>query len=104
MKSITLPQPVAPSTKEAKALVGKWHVRFSGNGNEYVLNLYEHGTSNLARKGKDWAGVWIVKDGTLRVFNTHDTIEIKLSEADGVYAGKNTFGKARISRGALEAF
>jgi hypothetical protein len=104
VKSITLPQPVAPTTEEAKALVGKWHVRFSGNGSAYVLNLDAHGTSHLARKGKDWGGVWVVNDGTLRVTNPHDVIEIKLSEKDGVYSGKNNFGKARISRNELPVF
>ena len=102
--SITQPQPVAPTGEEAKALLGKWHIRFAGNHSEYVLNLYAHGTSNLTRKGKAWDGVWSVKDGTLTVTNPHDVIEIKLNEKDGVYSGKNTFGKARISRDELRVF
>ena len=97
-------KPVAPVSDAAKAMLGKWHIRFSNNGNKYVLNLKSDGTSHLARSGKAWDGVWVVKDGMLMVTNPHDAIWIKLMLKDGVYAGKNNFGTARLSRNELPKF
>ena len=97
-------KPVAPATAAAKAMLGKWHIRFSNNGNKYVLNLKVDGTSHLARTGKAWDGVWGIKDGMLTVTNPHDIIRIKLMLKDGVYAGKNNFGLARLSRNEVSKF
>ena len=55
------------ATAAAKAMLGKWHIRFSNNGSKYVLNLTSDGRSNLARTGKAWDGVWVIKDGMLTV-------------------------------------
>ena len=95
---------VTPTSAAAKAMLGKWHIRFSNNGNKYVLNLKGDGTSHLVRTGKAWAGVWVVKDGMLTVTNPHDVIRIKLMLKDGVYPGKNNFGSARLSRNELLNF
>jgi hypothetical protein len=97
-------KPVAPVSDAAKAMLGKWHIRFSNNGNKYVLNLKDDGTSHLVRTGKAWDGVWIVKDGMLTVTNPHDVIRIKLMLKDGAYAGKNNFGSARLSRNEVSKF
>jgi hypothetical protein len=97
-------KPVEPTTAEAKAMLGKWHIRFSNNGTKYVLNLKPDGRSHLARTGAAWDGVWVVKDGTLTVTNPHDVIRIKLMLKDGVYAGKNNFGSARLSRDEVPKF
>ena len=97
-------KPVAPVSDAAKAMLGKWHIRFSNNGNKYVLNLKSDGRCHLARTGKAWDGVWVIKDGMLTVTNPHDVIRIKLLLKDGVYAGKNNFGTARISRNELPKF
>ena len=97
-------KPVAPVSDAAKAMLGKWHIRFSNNGNKYVLNLKDDGTSHLVRTGKAWDGVWIVKDGMLTVTNPHDVIRIKLMLKDGAYAGKNNFGSARLSRNEASKF
>jgi len=97
-------KPVAPVSDAAKAMLGKWHICFSNNGNKYVLNLKDDGTSHLVRTGKAWDGVWIVKDGMLTVTNPHDVIRIKLMLKDGAYAGKNNFGLARLSRNELPNF
>ena len=97
-------KPVVPTTATAKAMLGKWHIRFSNNGSKYVLNLKSDGTSHLARSGKAWDGVWVVKDGMLMVTNPHDAIWIKLMLKDGVYAGKNNFGSARLSRNEVPKF
>ena len=95
---------VAPTTAAAKAMLGKWHIRFSNNGSKYVLNLKSDGRSHLARAGKAWDGVWRVEDGMLTVTNPHDVIRIKLILKDGLYAGKNNFGSARLSRNELPKF
>lgn len=95
---------VAPTTAAAKAMLGKWHIRFSNNGSKYVLNLKSDGRSHLARAGKAWDGVWRVEDGMLTVTNPHDIIRIKLILKDGLYAGKNNFGSARLSRSELPKF
>ena len=97
-------KPVAPAIAAARAMLGKWHIRFSNNGSKYVLNLKSDGRSHLARTGKAWDGVWVIKDGMLTVTNPHDVIRIKLMLKDGVYAGKNNFGTARISRNELPKF
>ena len=57
-------KPVAPTTATAKTMLGKWHIRFSNNGNKYVLNLKGDGTSHLARTGKAWDGVWVFSPST----------------------------------------
>ena len=95
---------VAPTSATAKAMLGKWHIRFSNNGNEYVLNLNPDGRSHLARTGKAWDGVWVVKEGTLTVTNPHDVIRIQLAPKDGVYSGKNNFGAARLSGNEVPKF
>ena len=95
---------VAPTSATAKAMLGKWHIRFSNNGNEYVLNLNSDGRSHLARTGKAWDGVWVVKEGTLTVTNPHDVIRIHLAPKDGVCSGKNNFGAARLSRNEVPKF
>jgi hypothetical protein len=40
----------------------------------------------------------------LTVSNPHDVIRIKLMLKDGVYAGKNNFGSARLSRDEVPKF
>ena len=97
-------KPVAPTSAAAKAVLGQWHIRFSNNGNKYVLNLKPDGRSHLARTGKAWDGVWVVKEGTLTVTNPHDVIRIQLAPKDGVYSGKNNFGAARLSRKEVQKF
>ena len=85
-------------------MLGEWHIRFVNNGNEYLLNLKPDGRSHLARKGKAWNGVWIVKEGTLTITNPHDVIRIQLAPKGDVYAGKNNWGAARLSRNELPRF
>ena len=97
-------KPVVPTSATAKAMLGKWHIRFSNNGSKSVLNLKSDGRSHLVRTGKAWDGVWIVKDGKLTVTNPHDVIRIKLMLKDGAYAGKNNFGSARLSRNEVSKF
>lgn len=96
--------PTPPTTEAAKAMLGKWHIRFIRNSNTYVLNLKGDGTSHLARKEKAWDGVWTVNDGVLTVTNPHDVICIRLDAEDGVYSGKNNWGAARLSRDEVPKF
>jgi len=103
-KAKPVAQPTAPTSEEAKAMLGEWHIRFINNKSAYVLNLKGDGSSHLARKGKAWDGVWMVKDGVLTVTNPHDVIRITLSENNGVYVGKNNWGDARLSRIELPTF
>jgi len=97
-------KPVVPATAAAKAMLGKWYIRFSNNGNKYVLNIKGDGTSHLARSGKAWDGVWVVKEGMLTVTNPHDVIRIQLAPKGSVYSGKNNFGAARLSRNEVPKF
>jgi hypothetical protein len=97
-------RPTAPTTDAAKALVGKWHIRFQGNNSDYVLELKVDGSSHLARTGKAWDGAWVVKDNALTITNPHDVIRITLSTEDGVYSGKNNWGAARMSRDEVPKF
>ena len=99
-----LPKATPPASATAKAMLGKWHVRFVNNGNAYVLNLKKDGSSHLARKGKAWDGVWVVKEGVLTVTNPHDVIHVQLASKGGVYSGKNNWGAARLSRNELPKF
>ncbi len=97
-------KPVAPTSAAAKAILGQWHIRFSNNGNKYALNLKPDGRSHLARTGKAWDGVWVVKEGMLTVTNPHDVIRIQLAPKGSVYSGKNNFGAARLSRNEVPKF
>ena len=94
----------APTTDAAKAMVGKWHIRFQGNNGDYLLELKTDGSSDLARKGKAWDGAWTVEDGTLTITNPHDVIRITLIAEDGVYSGQNNWGAARLSRDEVPRF
>jgi hypothetical protein len=94
----------APTTEAAKAMLGKWHIRFQGNNGEYVLDLKADGSSHLARTGKAWDGAWVVKDSTLTITNPHDVIHITINSEDGVYFGKNNWGEARLSRDEVPTF
>ena len=58
----------------------------------------------MARKGKAWDGVWVVKEGVLMVTNPHDVIRIRIDPENGVYSGKNNWGAARLSRNELPKF
>ena len=92
------------SPAAAKVMLGEWHIRFVNNGNAYVLNLKKNGSSHLARKGKAWDGVWVVKEGKLTITNPHDVIRIRIDPENGVYSGKNNWGDARLSRNELPKF
>jgi len=98
------PKPTPPTSAAAKAMLGKWHIRFANNGNTYVLNLKKDGSSHLARAGKAWDGVWIVEEGVLIVTNPHDVIRIQLPPKGDVYTGRNNWGAARLSRNELPKF
>ena len=86
-------------------MIGQWHCRFIRNGNAYVLSLKPDGRGTLARRGKTWQVLWTADDKQLTVRADHDLIEISLdSKRDGVYFGKNNWGKARMSRSELPTF
>ncbi len=103
-KSKPAKKPLSSTTAEAKAMLGKWHIRFSNNDNKYVLNLSPDGRSHLARSGAAWDGIWSIKSDMLTVTNPHDVIRINLTPKESVYTGKNNFGSARLSRREVPAF
>ena len=94
----------APTTDAAKAMIGKWHIRFQGNNGDYLLELKADGSSHLARTGKAWEGAWVARDSILTIINPHDVILITLNPEDGVFSGKNNWGAARLSRDEVPTF